>query len=79
MCSYTIKKISQLDKLYEDMKDLVALCIKSICRSLSEYSFEFDLYYLDIELSAKIKLYDTQQFGNNMREEEKIVKINLKS
>ncbi|KAK4731661.1 hypothetical protein R3W88_024649 [Solanum pinnatisectum] len=54
------------------MKDLLILCYKSICKRNSEYAFEFDLYYLDCELSAKIKSYDTQQFSNNMCEEEKI-------
>ena len=79
MCSYMVNFFSRLDKLYDDMKDLVTLCIKSICKSLSEYFLEFDLYYSDIELSEKIKSYNTQQFCNNMCEEEKIVQINLKS
>jgi len=73
MGSYKLVFFYQLDELYGDMEDLLILCYKSICKRNSEYKFEFDLYYLDIELSAKIKSYETQQFSNNMCEEEKIL------
>ncbi|KAK4717982.1 hypothetical protein R3W88_016320 [Solanum pinnatisectum] len=55
------------------MEDLLILCYKSICKCMLEDIFGFDLYYLDCELSAKIESYDTNQFSNNMCEEEKIV------
>ncbi|KAK4713446.1 hypothetical protein R3W88_019353 [Solanum pinnatisectum] len=55
------------------MEDLLILCYKSKCKCMLEDIFDFDLYYLDCELSAKIKSYDTQQFSNNMCEEEKIL------
>ena len=55
------------------MEDLLTHFYKLICRLLSEYASEFDLYFLDIEFSANIKSYDTQQFGYNICEEEKIL------
>ncbi|KAK4733897.1 hypothetical protein R3W88_008158 [Solanum pinnatisectum] len=44
------------------MKDLLILCYKSIYKCSLEENFYFDLYYLDCELSTKIKSHDTQQW-----------------
>ena len=78
-CTYDIMDSYRLfffqqDKLYGDMEDLLILCYKSIFKCMiDEDTYYWSLEKVNFQLSEKIKSYDTQQFSNNMCEEEKIL------
>ncbi|KAK4706571.1 hypothetical protein R3W88_033870 [Solanum pinnatisectum] len=56
------------------MEDLLILFHKKIIMHMYEANmFVGDVYKLNYEVSAKIDAYDTQQFRNNMCQEEKLL------